>query len=146
MLLFVAATMTAVIASFYYFGANRVKYLKDHWSELRCNPLYMPMAGYAGVDVFTNFTPDITVDLASVPKRLPIDLSRWVADEVAQMSAPGLSALDRDDSDQIDQEIVRNGWVRLNDNSYTKKIGDNQSVVSTEFLNTYLRRYLNDVQ
>ena len=56
MLLFAIATLTAIIASLYYFGSSRVKYLKDHWSELRCNPIYMPLAGYAGVDVFTNFT------------------------------------------------------------------------------------------
>ena len=60
MLLFVICTTAAIIAASYYFGANRVKYLKDHWSELRCNPLYMPMAGYAGVDVFTNFNMCVT--------------------------------------------------------------------------------------
>ena len=60
MILFVAATLTAVFMAMYYFGSNRIKYLKDHWSELRCNPLYMPMAGYAGVDVFTNFSTCIT--------------------------------------------------------------------------------------
>ena len=56
MLLFIILTVAAIFAALYFFGANQVKYLKDHWSELRCNPLYMPMAGYAGVDVFTNFS------------------------------------------------------------------------------------------
>ena len=60
MILFIVATVTAIIGSLYYFGENRIKYLKDHWSELRCNPLYMPMAGYAGTDVFTNFNMCVT--------------------------------------------------------------------------------------
>jgi len=60
MILFIIATLGAILGASYYFGSNRVKYLKDHWSELRCNPLYMPMAGYVGVDVFTNFNMCVT--------------------------------------------------------------------------------------
>jgi hypothetical protein len=55
MLLFAAITLTAIIVAFSYYGSSQVKYLKDHWSELRCNPLYMPLAGYVGVDVSENF-------------------------------------------------------------------------------------------
>jgi len=58
--LFVITTLTAVIAGSYYFAQNRIKYLKDNWSSLRCNPLYMPLAGYAGTDVFTNFNMCVT--------------------------------------------------------------------------------------
>jgi len=60
MIVFIVATVTAIIASFYYFGQNQVKYLKEHWSALRCNPLYMPLAGYVGTDVFTNFNMCVT--------------------------------------------------------------------------------------
>ena len=35
-------------------GEAQVKYLKDHWSELRCNPFYMPMASIVGVDPMSN--------------------------------------------------------------------------------------------
>jgi len=58
--LFVITTLTALIAASYYFAQNRIKYLKDNWSSLRCNPLYMPLAGYAGTDVFTNFSMCVT--------------------------------------------------------------------------------------
>ena len=56
MIFFAVTTLTAIIVSLYYIGSAQVKYLKDHWSELRCNPIYMPMASYAGVDPFTNFS------------------------------------------------------------------------------------------
>lgn len=56
MLIFILTTLTAILTSLYFIGSNQVKYLKDHWSEVRCNPLYMPMASYAGVDPLSNFT------------------------------------------------------------------------------------------
>ena len=40
----------------YLFALSRVQYLKQHWVDYRCNPLYMPVAGLVGDDVFTNFT------------------------------------------------------------------------------------------
>ena len=55
MLLFITITLAAVIASAIFYGAANIKYLKDHWSEVRCNPVYMPMASYVGVDPFDNF-------------------------------------------------------------------------------------------
>ena len=55
MILFLLTTLTAIIISLSYIGSAQIKYLKDNWSELRCNPVYMPMASYAGIDPFTNF-------------------------------------------------------------------------------------------
>jgi len=52
---FAIVTLGAIIASIYIYGQHNIKYLKDNWSELRCNPMYMPLAGYAGEDVTTNF-------------------------------------------------------------------------------------------
>lgn len=48
-------TLTAVVAAGYYWIQSRIKYLKDNWSSLRCNPLYMPFAGMVGVSVSSNF-------------------------------------------------------------------------------------------
>jgi hypothetical protein len=50
------STVVAIITSFYLFGLSRVQFLKKHWLEYRCNPLYMPMAGFVGDNVVTNFT------------------------------------------------------------------------------------------
>jgi len=55
MILFAIATLAAIIGASTYFAMNQLKYVKDNWSELRCNPIYMPMAGSMGTDVFTNF-------------------------------------------------------------------------------------------
>jgi hypothetical protein len=55
MLLFITITLGAIIISSLFYGYANVKYLKDHWSELRCNPMYMPLASYVGVDPFDNF-------------------------------------------------------------------------------------------
>jgi hypothetical protein len=52
---FILATLTAIIASLYFYMVSNIKYLKDNWSSLRCNPAYMPFASYAGTDVLTNF-------------------------------------------------------------------------------------------
>ena len=55
-IIFVLTTLTAVIAASYLFGLGQVSYIKKNWVELRCNPLYMPMAGMVGDDIATNFT------------------------------------------------------------------------------------------
>lgn len=57
---FIIVTLTAFMATSYYIGEQSKKYLKDNWSELRCNPIYMPLAGYVGQDTFQNFTMCIT--------------------------------------------------------------------------------------
>ena len=54
MILFFLATTISIIVSLIYLGEAQVKYLKDHWSELRCNPFYMPMAGAVGIDPLNN--------------------------------------------------------------------------------------------
>jgi len=56
----IIATITALLATSFYIGEMNKKYLKDNWSSLRCNPLYMPLAGYVGQDTFSNFTHCIT--------------------------------------------------------------------------------------
>jgi hypothetical protein len=54
MIILILSTLTAIILSLTYLGEAQVKYLKDHWSELRCNPFYMPMASIVGVDPMSN--------------------------------------------------------------------------------------------
>jgi len=54
--IFAITTLVAIITSFYLFGLSRVQYLKQHWAEYRCNPVYMPMAGFVGDSVVSNFT------------------------------------------------------------------------------------------
>lgn len=49
-------TLVAIIVSFYLFGLSQVQHLKQHWAEYRCNPVYMPMAGFVGDNVVSNFT------------------------------------------------------------------------------------------
>jgi hypothetical protein len=44
------------MATIYYIGEMNKKWLKDNWSSVRCNPLYMPLASYIGQDTFGNFT------------------------------------------------------------------------------------------
>jgi hypothetical protein len=44
-LIAILVTLVAFFAAAYYLVQNNLKYLKDHWVELRCNPLYMPAAG-----------------------------------------------------------------------------------------------------
>jgi hypothetical protein len=56
LLIFLFVTIVAIISSMYLFALSRVQYLKQHWVDYRCNPLYMPIAGLVGDDVFTNFT------------------------------------------------------------------------------------------
>jgi len=61
-ILFGAAVLTSFILSSMYFAENQMKYVRDHWSELRCNPLYMALASKSvgGTDVFTNFNNCVT--------------------------------------------------------------------------------------
>jgi hypothetical protein len=55
-IIFVTATVVAIMASLYLFAQSQVSYLKKHWVEYRCNPMYMPVAGLVGDDVLSNFT------------------------------------------------------------------------------------------
>jgi hypothetical protein len=57
MILFIAFTLAAVIAASVYGGQNQAKYIKDNWSEMRCNPAYMLLPAFIdlGTDVGTNF-------------------------------------------------------------------------------------------
>ena len=54
--IFGVTTLIAIIVSFYLFGLSRVQFLKQHWAEYRCNPVYMPMAGFVGDSIVSNFT------------------------------------------------------------------------------------------
>lgn len=53
---FVITTVTAMFVAGYYYMQSRIKYLKDNWSKIRCDPLYMPFAGFVGVSVASNFS------------------------------------------------------------------------------------------
>lgn len=55
-LIFIIATIVAILASLYLFAQSQVDFLKKHWVEYRCNPMYMPVAGLVGDDVISNFT------------------------------------------------------------------------------------------
>lgn len=55
-IIFVTATVVAILASMYLFAQAQVDFLKKHWVEYRCNPMYMPVAGLVGDDVVSNFT------------------------------------------------------------------------------------------
>ena len=50
------ATIVSVGATIYMHAMSNIKNLKANWPKYRCNPMYMPMAGLVGQDVFTNFT------------------------------------------------------------------------------------------
>jgi hypothetical protein len=54
------AILTSLFATIFFIGEMNKKWLNDNWSSVRCNPLYMPLAGYAGTDVATNFTSCLT--------------------------------------------------------------------------------------
>lgn len=54
--IFVTTTLIAVIASTYLFALAQVDHIKKNWVKYRCNPIYMPVAGMVGDDVFSNFT------------------------------------------------------------------------------------------
>ena len=55
-IIFIIATVVAILSSLYLFAGSQVSILKKNWPEYRCNPLYMPMAGMVGDDVMSNFT------------------------------------------------------------------------------------------
>jgi hypothetical protein len=55
-IIFAVATVVAISAATYLFALSQVDHLKRNWVQYRCNPIYMPMAGLVGQDVFTNFT------------------------------------------------------------------------------------------
>lgn len=55
-IIFAVATTVAIGASLYLFALSRVDFLKRNWLKYRCNPVYMPIAGLVGHDVFQNFT------------------------------------------------------------------------------------------
>jgi hypothetical protein len=54
--IFVVSTLVAVVASSYLFALTQLDHIKKNWSKYRCNPIYMPVAGMVGDDVFSNFT------------------------------------------------------------------------------------------
>lgn len=57
---FTILTMTTLISTSYFIGEMNKKWLKDNWSSVRCNPLYMPLAGYVGQDTTNNFMNCLT--------------------------------------------------------------------------------------
>jgi hypothetical protein len=62
MILFIAFTIAAILTAGAYFAENQAKYVKDNWSEMRCNPAFMIMPAFIdlGTDVGTNFINCIT--------------------------------------------------------------------------------------
>jgi len=52
----IVATVAALIATFYGIALSQVSHIKKNWPKYRCNPIYMPVAGLVGDDVFGNFT------------------------------------------------------------------------------------------
>jgi hypothetical protein len=56
LIIFTLTTVVAIVASTYLFALAQVDHLKKHWPKYRCNPIYMPVAGMVGDDVFSNFT------------------------------------------------------------------------------------------
>jgi len=49
-------TVVAIAASSYLFALTQLDHIKKNWSQYRCNPIYMPVAGMVGDDPFSNFT------------------------------------------------------------------------------------------
>lgn len=58
MLVFLLATGVSLFAMLVVHGYSSFGKLQKHWNEYRCNPIYMPFAGYVRPDVSTeeNFT------------------------------------------------------------------------------------------
>lgn len=54
--IFVVTTLVAVVSSTYLFALTQLDHIKKNWVQYRCNPIYMPVAGMVGQDVFSNFT------------------------------------------------------------------------------------------
>ena len=53
--IFVGATLTALLAVCYTMILARLDEIKQNWIEYRCNPMYMPFASLVGVDTSGNF-------------------------------------------------------------------------------------------
>jgi len=64
--IFVVATLTSVIATVYMALQGHINYLKEHWSEYRCNPIFMPMAGLVGQNVSKNFMSCVSRNFTDV--------------------------------------------------------------------------------
>lgn len=62
MILFIAFTVAAILTAASFFAENQAKYIRDNWSEMRCNPAYMIMPAIMelNTDVSTNFINCIT--------------------------------------------------------------------------------------
>jgi hypothetical protein len=58
MLVIIAATVVAILAMGIVHASSSIEKIKLHWNDYRCNPIYMPFAGYIRPDVDTaeNFT------------------------------------------------------------------------------------------
>lgn len=54
--IFIGVTVVSIIASSYMFALTQLDHIKKNWVKYRCNPIYMPVAGMVGDDVFSNFT------------------------------------------------------------------------------------------
>lgn len=54
--IFLGVTVVSIIASTYLFALTQLDHIKKNWVKYRCNPIYMPVAGMVGDDVFSNFT------------------------------------------------------------------------------------------
>jgi hypothetical protein len=52
---FIIVTGAAITGVAIFIGMMNQVWLKKNWSSVRCNPIYMPLAGYAGTDVASNF-------------------------------------------------------------------------------------------
>ena len=55
LVIFVVATLTALLAVCYTMFLARLDEIKQNWIQYRCNPLYMPFASFVGVDTGGNF-------------------------------------------------------------------------------------------
>jgi hypothetical protein len=55
LVIFVVATLTAVLAVCYTMILARLDEIKENWVQYRCNPMYMPFASFVGVDTAGNF-------------------------------------------------------------------------------------------
>lgn len=56
LLIFVGATLTALLAVGYWMVLARLDEIKENWIQYRCNPIYMPFAGMVGQDIASTFT------------------------------------------------------------------------------------------
>jgi hypothetical protein len=51
----VAFTVFAFFVASFSYGEAHLKHIKENWVKYRCNPIYMPLAGYVGSDILSNF-------------------------------------------------------------------------------------------